>query len=196
MINLPRVVCMTVCVPSPYSSIPWEKTSELCNFMEFVWNGLKVSKVDNLKNRTFLEACHLKCEIKKARLFSFQNHQGIKTIPFTHHGSLRGGWQLCWLSPPPPRWHVVEWQQTVTSVVIVTRWLTNAVITLTSACQRRQRHANAGSALLALDRHWHWGSHTVKALRCFCHSRMLPTLLVLRQCRPNAVDARPALTQL
>ena len=47
----------------------------------------------------------------------------------------------------------------------------NAVITLTSACQRRQRRANAGSALLALDRHWHHSSHTVKALRCFCHSR-------------------------
>ena len=37
----------------------------------------KVSKVDNLRNRKFMEACHLNCEIKKVRLFSFQSHQGI-----------------------------------------------------------------------------------------------------------------------
>ena len=29
--NLPCVVCLTVLVPSPYSSIPREKTSELCS---------------------------------------------------------------------------------------------------------------------------------------------------------------------
>ena len=79
---------------------------------------------------------------------------------------------------------------------MLARQRVNVVITLTSACQRRQRRANAGSALLALERHWQRGSHTVKALRCFCHSRVLPTLPVLRQCRPNAVDAGPALTQL
>ena len=76
---------------------------------------------------------------------------------------------------------------------MLARQRVSSVITLTSACQRR---ANAGSALLALDRHWHRGSHTVKALRCFSHSRVLPTLPVLRQCRINAVDAEPALTQL
>ena len=79
---------------------------------------------------------------------------------------------------------------------MLARQRVNAVITLTYACQRRHRRANAGSALLALDRHWHRGSHTVKALRCFCHSRMLPTLPVLRQCRPNAINAEPVLTQL
>ena len=78
---------------------------------------------------------------------------------------------------------------------MLARQRVNAVITLTSACQRRQRRGNAGSALLALDRHWYRCSHTVKALRCFCHSRMLPTLPVLRQYRPNVVDAGPALTQ-
>ena len=100
MINLPCVVCLTVCVPSPYSSIgpTLKKTpSELFNFIEFKWNGLKVSNINNLKNRKFLEACHLNCEIKKVRLFSYQSHQGIQTLPFTHHGSPRGGGgrQLC-----------------------------------------------------------------------------------------------------
>ena len=32
VINLPCVVRLTVRVPSPYSSIPREKTSELCGF--------------------------------------------------------------------------------------------------------------------------------------------------------------------
>ena len=58
MINLPCVVCLTVRVPSPYSSIPREKTSELCRLVliEFEWIGLNVSEVKNLKNRKFLEA--------------------------------------------------------------------------------------------------------------------------------------------
>ena len=73
-------------------------------------------------------------------------------------------------------------------------WPVNALITLTSACQRHQRRVNAGSAVLALDRHWHRGRHTVKALHCSYHSRVLPALLVLRQCQPSAVDAGPALT--
>ena len=34
-------------------------------------------------------------------------------------------------------------------------------------CQLCQRRANAGSALLALEWHWHSGCHTVTALRCF-----------------------------
>ena len=74
---------------------------------------------------------------------------------------------------------------------MLARQRVKAVITLTSARQRRQCRVNAGSALLALDRHRH--SHTVKALRCFYHSRVL---IVLRQCRPNADDAGPALTHL
>ena len=57
--------------------------------------------------------------------------------------SWRGGWPTPW---------------------VLARQRVNAVITLTSACQRRKRRANAGSALLALVRHWHRGSHTVKAL--------------------------------
>ena len=50
---------------------------------------------------------------------------------------------------------------------MLARQRVNAVITLKSACQRRQRRTNNGSALLALDRHWHRGSHTVKALSLF-----------------------------
>ena len=55
VINLPCVVCPTVRVPSPYSSIPREKTGYVV-FNEFEWNGLKVSEGNNLKNRKFLEA--------------------------------------------------------------------------------------------------------------------------------------------
>ena len=56
VINLPRVVCPTVCVPSPYSSIPREKRQSYVILIEFGWNGLKVSEVDNLENRKFIEA--------------------------------------------------------------------------------------------------------------------------------------------
>ena len=52
------VVCLTVCVPSPYSSIPSRRQSYVI-LIEFEWNGLKVSEVDNLENRKFLEASHL-----------------------------------------------------------------------------------------------------------------------------------------
>ena len=106
-----------------------------------------MSKVDNFRNRKFLEACHLNCEIKKVRLFSFQSHQGIKTLAFTHHDSPRGGWQLCWLSPPAVT--CGEWQQTVTSVVIVTRWLTNAVGVGPSTRQRCYHTHDCLSAPLA-----------------------------------------------
>ena len=56
MIILPRVVCATVCVPSPYSSIPREKRQSYVILIEFGWHGLKVSEVDNLEKRKFLEA--------------------------------------------------------------------------------------------------------------------------------------------
>ena len=55
-VNLPTcVVCLTVRVPSPYSSIPREKTQSYVVLIEFEWNGLTVSEVNNLKNRKFLE---------------------------------------------------------------------------------------------------------------------------------------------
>ena len=54
---LPRVACLTVCMPSPYSSISREKKNvSYVLLIEFGWNGLKVSEVDNLENRKFLEA--------------------------------------------------------------------------------------------------------------------------------------------
>ena len=49
VINLPRVVCLTVFEPSPYSSIPREKHQSYVIPFEFEWNGLEVSKVDHLK---------------------------------------------------------------------------------------------------------------------------------------------------
>ena len=52
------VVCLTVCVPSPYSSIPSIRQSYVI-LIEFEWNGLKVSEVDSLENRKFLEESHL-----------------------------------------------------------------------------------------------------------------------------------------
>ena len=54
VINLPRVVCPTVSVPSPYSSIPREKSYVV--LIEFGWNGLKVSQCNTFQNRKFLEA--------------------------------------------------------------------------------------------------------------------------------------------
>ena len=51
------VVCLTVCVPSPYSSIPSIRQSYVI-LLEFEWNGLKVSEVDSLENRKFLEESH------------------------------------------------------------------------------------------------------------------------------------------
>ena len=56
VINLPSVVSLTVRVPSPYSSNPEKKRQSYAVLIEFEWNGLKVSEVDNLKNRKFLEA--------------------------------------------------------------------------------------------------------------------------------------------
>ena len=55
VINLPCNVCLTACVPSPYSSIPREKSQSYVVLIEFEWNGLKVSEVNNLNNRKFLE---------------------------------------------------------------------------------------------------------------------------------------------
>ena len=55
VINLPCDVCLTARVPSPYSSIPGEKSQSYVVLIEFGWNGLKVSEVNNLKNRKFLE---------------------------------------------------------------------------------------------------------------------------------------------
>ena len=52
------VVCLTVCVPSPYSSIPSIRQSYVI-LIEFEWNGLKVSEADSLENRKFLEESHL-----------------------------------------------------------------------------------------------------------------------------------------
>ena len=51
------VVCLTVCVPSPYSSIPSIRQSYVI-LIEFEWDGLKVSEVDSLENRKFLEESH------------------------------------------------------------------------------------------------------------------------------------------
>ena len=52
MINLPCVVCLTFRVPSSYSSINREKKWQSYVVLnEFEWNGLKVSEVNNLKNR-------------------------------------------------------------------------------------------------------------------------------------------------
>ena len=50
VINLSRVVCLTVCVPSPYFSITQKKRQSYVTLLEFVWNGLKVSEVNNLKS--------------------------------------------------------------------------------------------------------------------------------------------------
>ena len=51
VINLPRVVFPTACVPSQYSSIyPEKKRLSYVILIEFEWNGLKVSEVNNLKN--------------------------------------------------------------------------------------------------------------------------------------------------
>ena len=60
MINYPCVVCLTVCVQSPYFSIPREIGQSHVILIEFEWDGLKVSQVDNLENVKFLEASHLK----------------------------------------------------------------------------------------------------------------------------------------
>ena len=49
------VVCLTVCVPSPYSSI----RQSYVILIEFEWNGLKESEADSLENRKFLEESHL-----------------------------------------------------------------------------------------------------------------------------------------
>ena len=51
------VVCLTVCVPSPYFSI----RQSYVILIEFEWNGLKVSEVDSLDIEI--------CENKKVRLF-------------------------------------------------------------------------------------------------------------------------------
>ena len=48
----------SLCVPSPYSSIQSIRQSYVI-LIEFEWNGLKVSEVDNLENRKFLEASYL-----------------------------------------------------------------------------------------------------------------------------------------
>ena len=48
-------------------------------------------------------------------------------------------------------------------------------------CQFRQRRANAGSALLALDWHWHSGGHTVKALSTLAVSA------ASARCRPTSM---------
>ena len=51
VINLPCVVCLTICVLSPYSSIyPEKKCQSYVILIEFKWNGLKVSEVNNLKS--------------------------------------------------------------------------------------------------------------------------------------------------
>ena len=51
VINLSRVVCLTVCVPLPYSRIYQEKKRlSYVILIEFEWNGLKVSEVNNLKS--------------------------------------------------------------------------------------------------------------------------------------------------
>ena len=46
VINLHRVVCLTVCVPSQYSSIYTQrkKRQSYVILIEFEWNGLKVSE--------------------------------------------------------------------------------------------------------------------------------------------------------
>ena len=48
-INLPRVACLTVRVPSPYSSIPRKKRQSYVILVEFEGSGLKVSEVINFE---------------------------------------------------------------------------------------------------------------------------------------------------
>ena len=51
VINIPRVVCLTVCVPLRTPTyIPREKSLSYVILIEFEWNGLKVSEVINLKS--------------------------------------------------------------------------------------------------------------------------------------------------
>ena len=48
--NLPRVVCLTVCVPSHTPAYAQRKRQSYVNLIKFEWNGLKVSEGNNLKS--------------------------------------------------------------------------------------------------------------------------------------------------
>ena len=61
VINLPRVYLCLVCRRhTPAYPLPEKKRQSyvtlIAFLIEFGWNGLKVSEVDNLENRKFLEA--------------------------------------------------------------------------------------------------------------------------------------------